>query len=346
LIYDLLNGSIDNINHKKNESVEDYRPYIESIKWDENDQRNSDVALLIGFNPNIGHFYHNELSGLHNLIVSGDIKYINKIICYKHIPIQLSEFIKSIGQDITVTNYTNDKQLIEDVKNSGFAIRVTDSVPSQRLATDLINFSYKYIKRKPPQYSEGVVSILFTVRTGRRRLLNQSEVFVDAIKLLIATYGKVLIIFDGVTAVNWQDISALVAEEEVIIGKVMDAFVSSNDVFFESIIGHSLEQKISVISQCDFAITVKGNGLLPTVQWIANIPAFVHGNSTDLGIFWETSLGEDLLRPFVVSPSVVQDASLNQIITAGTWSERQLDSYHIAPTDFVSQLSMFLQLQH
>ena len=215
-----------------------------------------------------------------------------------------------------------------------------------QLATDLINYSDIYFKRKPPHYSEGVVSILFTVRTGRRRLLNQSEVFVDAIKLLIATFGKVLIIFDGVTAVKWQDISSLVAEEEVIVAKVTEAFVSSTDVFFESIIGRSLEQKISVISQCDFAITVKGNGLLPTVQWIANIPAFVHGNSTDLGIFWETSLGEDLLRPFVVSPSVVQDASSAQIITAGTWSERQLDSYHITPTDFVNQLSMFLQLQH
>lgn len=345
LIYDINNRTIANINHKQNENIEEFRPYLESLHWSENGKRNDDVALLIGFNANIGHFYHNELSALHNLYLTGDIKYIDRIICYKYVPIKLKEYINFLNKNILIHEFLSDKDTIDDVNNCRLALRITDLTVSKSLATSLINFSRENFTYAPFQRSSASVRVLFTIRTGRRRLLNQIEIFIEAIKLLQVTFGRILIIFDGITAVNWQDISRFVQEEESVASQVIQAFAASNNIEFETIIGKTLEQKIVVISQCDFAITVKGNGLLPTVQWIANIPTFVHGNSTDLGIFWEASLGEDLERPFVLSPSVVQDGSSKLPITAGTWSDRQVDSYQVPIADFLSQLSIFLRLQ-
>lgn len=346
LIYDLQSGSITSTKHRMTVNGEDYRPYIESVIWRDDDELPNDgVALLIGCNRNIGHFFHNELSALHNLFLTGDIKYVDKILCYQHVPFNLNSFIKFLKIDIPVHQFTTEDNLIDGVNNCKFVLRVTDVTVSQRLATDLINYSQENLSCTLFDTSLGFIRILFTIRTGRRILLNQVELYISAIRLLNKNFGKVLIIFDGVTDVGGQDISKLIEDETHLTTQIVQCFRDHSDVAFESIIGKSMEEKIWVINQCDLAITVKGNGLLPTVQWVANVPTFVHGNTTDMGVFFETDIGEDLFRPFVISPSVVQDSSSKQVVIAHEWSERHVDSYYISEEDFLSQLSIFLKLQ-
>jgi len=346
LMYDLQSGSITNTNHKRGESAEDYRPYIESITWrSELESRGEGVALLVGFNRNIGHFFHNELSALHNLFLTGDIKYVDKILCYQHVPFHLKKFVEFLKITVPVHEFTTENNLIEDINNCKFALRVTDTTVSTQLANDLINYSQESFPLTVSAAHMGFIRALFTVRTGRRVLSNQIELFISAIKLLSDKFGKILIIFDGVTDVGGQDIGKLIEDEIQITKQIVQHFHEHSNVSFDTIIGKLMEEKIGVISQCDFAVTVKGNGLLPTIQWVANIPTFVHGNSTDLGIFWETDIGEDLHRPFVISPSIVQDSSSKQVVISGEWSERQVDSYYISEVVFLSQLSIFLEMQ-
>jgi hypothetical protein len=329
-----------------NEDIDNYKIYLDSLNWNDGIAIEDSKCLLIGFNSNIAHFFHNELSALHNLCLSNDIKNIDKIICGAYIPFDLPKFLLFLGISVKVEPYQNEQVLFEQVSKSRFVVRVTDITFSKKLSNDLIRFGHTSVGATKLTSAQDVCKILITIRTGRRRLLNITEILVAAIRFLNNYLGKILVIFDGVTSVSYHDTSDLVRAESNIVNDVIEGVNAGPEVSYESIIGQSLEEKIVAINQCDFAITNMGNGFLPTIQWISDIPSFVHGNSTELGIFWDTNLGEDLKRPFVISPRVVKDSSLNTALVAGQWEGRQDDSYRIDTIDFLDQLSIFLTLKY
>jgi hypothetical protein len=345
LIYDVSGKILFNTGQMRGLNVENFRPYLELIDWKNVVSATDRGALLIGFNSNIGHFYHNELTALHHIIKSNDIKNFDKVICFRHIPLNIRKFIKSLNSDIEVEDFSSDMQFVASVDSCKFALRVTDCTVSKQLANDLIAYS----NLEPPKISfenrRDFVKVVISIRTGRRQLLNQVEVFKDAVKLLYKTFRKVIVVFDGITKVQNQDITNFYDEENNIVDQILEGIEITNDLQFEKIIGFTFEEKIAIVNQCDFAITVKGNGIHPIIQWIANLPSFVHGNSTDLGVVYESNLGEDLDMPFVVSPTIVEDTSLTEIVVAGAWSGRQVDSYRIESDKFIKQLSIFLSYQ-
>ena len=282
------------------------------------------LAVITGLEPNIGHHFHNELSGLYRIAASGILRpAVGLAGPHDHYG-ALSLF--GLGADIL--KFGSATELTDLVLREGlFAIWPSDFAAQRGLAEGLLAQARRLPRSQRMEAALATVAaadlvIVIGLRSRRRVWLNGPAGLADILGRLEhrtadwPTASRIAVIFDGFTRTG----SGGVEEEEFIAREnaEIETLRSRPDFAFGgpviSAVGMTLYEKALLFSRADFAVCPKGNGHLPTLSWVTRTPAIVHSNSFEIGAAaGENAICDDAAPSIVMDRGAVMDILLPHV---------------------------------
>jgi hypothetical protein len=266
-------------------------------------------VMVSGLNPNIGHQYHNELAALETL--DGRLAGVSTVLG----PHDYFDLAVLHGLDPTSTQRCGPHEVGEYCLARGLSPFWPSTVGAP---ASLGRRVIAWAERRAAHVAEemrlalgsGKKAILFMLRSNRRVWLSQREGVLAAITQLARRHRVTHFMLDGVTATNHGDPHerAWIEAEHDIAEDLRRSLGDMPNLVIVSLVGRSIEEKIVAHGFVSFAVAPKGNGALPSLSWIHNIPLIEHGNAFDLPqAMVETKYREDALLPLLVDRDAIID---------------------------------------
>jgi hypothetical protein len=265
-------------------------------------QRPASPALSFGVIQNIGHHYHNELSGLWHIrerlspklpIVLGRFDYYDATrlpeVAAKRSPLYPA---------------TGERASLLCLERGWSPFRALDVAAPSALAAAVS----QHLAPADPAAPASEPAVLFMLRSNRRVWRSQSQQLPLLIRHLAERHGIRRILLDGVTltAPGDRDEAAwIAAEQSIAAGIIAD---TAGVARVESIIGLPAAEKLRRHRAVILGIAPKGNGLVPNLQWIRNLLCIVHGNAQDIRFApYEATYRDDATLPLLVDRDGILD---------------------------------------
>lgn len=320
------------------ETFERYRAQKDTRLMEEGNN-SIDTILLSGVSENIGHRYHNELSAIHGWFI------IEKVP-NSSMRLRLAEpDIMEIGElaqghiDIDEIQFDPNMPIISSGNGEPFIWLPMDSAAPRSLANTIKGLSLT--KSVNLMHQTHAIRCLFTLRLGRRRLDNLPDIIFATIRQLSKGKRFVELIFDGMTRITSDDYEAdLIKQEKAFVSRIKSKLVEENvyNVLVHDIIGETFMDKVGFSADIDVAIAPKGNGYLPILPWIHNIPTLIYTHMFDvLSVFDETRYRND-----AILPSVIDMQAVDQSVDISSFETRTDGTLCISVTSFEEALSKHL----
>ncbi len=274
--YQTIKTSISNLKSSLISSYQNVQNYVQN-------QSEKHLVFDIGFNKNFGHYYWNELSGIlylqHNDILEkipkflvGDKDFFNVGGVFPEIPSH------------KITKLANTDELFQTIlDNNYFAVQVNDLFISQELADRVTQFSREKCSENPEflqevERAKKHFPLLCIQIRSSRTWVSQVEGNANIIKKLAEDFPNLGVVFDGWGRQEVEDTLAesMIAKEKDIMNQII-AQTQPNIMTYYTI-GKSMYEKVIFLNSIDLYLAPCGSGLT-TVQWIANKPGVLHGNT-------------------------------------------------------------------
>ncbi|MEZ2238911.1 tetratricopeptide repeat protein [Microcoleus sp.] len=248
-------------------------------------QNESEKKLIfdIGFNKNFGHHYWNELSGILYLQQNDILEKIPKFLVGDKDFFNVGGVFPEIPSH-KITKLANTDELFQTIlDNNYFAVQVNELFMSQKLADRVTQFSLKKCSENPEfleevERAKKYFPLLCIQIRSSRTWVSQVEGNANIIKKLAEEFPNLGVVFDGWARQEVEDTLAesMIAKEKDIMNQII-AQTQPNIMTYYTI-GKSMYEKVIFLNSIDIYLAPCGSGLT-TVQWIANKPGVLHGNT-------------------------------------------------------------------
>lgn len=246
------------------------------------------VSYMIGFVPNIGHTYWNDISGFNFLREMNLLEYIDTFIIGPYDYYNVGNYLKNNNFKIIKTN---DITKVNVLLNNNLLVKYSDWYMSESLKEFVVNINpfndvnelnqITYVK------NNYYPIITFNLRAVYRNIHNQEEYFSNIINNLLVIYPKLYIIFDGFTInsnVNLDlygsegvksDLNKLNTSYNAVVNKIISMINKKN---YTSLIGSSVNRVFKWLDISTYGLMQLGAGSY-LYTWIMNKKALYIGRN-------------------------------------------------------------------
>ena len=282
------------VNELKSGAVSFWREF-QSYTSSENIKK--EVAAVVGWLNNLGHYFWNDLTGIQHLSENGTLPKVDKYLIRDCNFLEVGDIFPEIPPN-DIVRISDRWNLFRTILNNHYtAIRLTDMVVKEQLATRIYQAS---VKKCSPSFLEAVEEakthfplLWINIRSHNKVWKSQVEGYANIINNLSQNYPDLAVVFDGFsTEKNTVDqISALVTPT----------------VKFYDALDCAIHETIVWAHAIDFYIVVIGSGLT-LVTWIANKPGVTHGNIVHCeSSGWWASIRENAVSPIFIPVDCIVD---------------------------------------
>jgi hypothetical protein len=283
-----------------------------------------ELVAAQGFYPNLGHYLWNDVTGIQYLYDNGILNKISKFLMGPHEYLKVADIFAEIPPDKIVKIPDNLSVFKTILENNYFAVRATDYVITQGLATRIFE---AYRKKCSKTFLEEVDRskkhfplICFQIRTHNRVWLSQVEGIANIITSLYPDFPNMGVVFEGFsrpereelnkdvkkTDYTW-DLEKMIESENAVVDKIRTLIPP--DICIYSAIGCMIYETIVWDHAMDMFIAPGGSGLT-FISWIANKPGVIHGNReacvSNAQRYWIESR-ENIVPPVCISLEYIVD---------------------------------------
>jgi len=254
----------------------------QSLKYISKPQKKGVVAIL-GLLTNIGHYFWNELTGLHFLSDNGLLHKLDKILIEPNEYFNVADSFPEIADKII--RIADKKSMFKTIiENNYLAVRVNDVFVREKLATRIYDGS---LKRCSPKFLAEVERaknkhfplLWFGLRSDNKSWVSQVEGIVNIIKKLAVDFPNIGVVFDGWSQIEREDERGelMIARDKATEQEILE--ILPPDIQTYSTIGSMSYEKVIWAYAIDlYVIPLSSGGT--AVSWMANKPGVVHANSS------------------------------------------------------------------
>jgi hypothetical protein len=259
--------------------------------------RKTKSAIYSGGISNLGHYFWNEVQGLHNAKNEGIIDHISNAVLYKHQYIELEKLFPEFAfMEVSKPLNTNEV-FVNCIERALFCIHPTAFSMTPECASLVRNTSWALTNQEQKQIINDVdfagIKIWFNLRSHNKVWVNQVEGATIICEYLLDKYNNVTLVLDGL-----PECKNLVNEIETNLqGKVKIVDGTST----------TLANSISWASNVDLYIATIGSGLAINT-WIAEKNGVAHSERTHLGQLemWK-DVRQDIHLPLVPKRTQIEE---------------------------------------
>ena len=253
----------------------------EVISYLSNPQK--EVAAILGFFSNIGHYTWNDLTGIQYLHERGLLNNIDKFIVGSMEYFNISDIWQENIPPNKRIQVKDPQNLFKTVLiNNCFTFRITDLLIKEDLANRISKGSYQRCSQEFLQQIEiakqNFPLVCFQIRLHIRFWLSQVEGIAKIINELSKDYPNLGVVFDGWsrTEIDSPGDNEMIALENGEVAKIIDRLDARSKIY--NAIGCKTYEKVLWAQAVDTYIAPSGSGLT-FLSTIANKMGIVHGDS-------------------------------------------------------------------
>ncbi|MEG3866135.1 tetratricopeptide repeat protein [Microcoleus sp. Z1_B2] len=268
------------------------------------------VACVSGILSNIGHYFWNEVSGIHDLYENGNLPKVDKFLVGSNEYLRMSYIFPEEIPETKVERLSDDWSIFQTIlKNNYMALRSAGVLVKDQLADKIYLGSQKRCSPdflKIVEESQSYFPLVWIgIRTNQRVWKSQTQGIVNIIRSLYADFPNMAVVLDGWSRIERDDYyGGLMIDTERPIANEILAMIPSQVKIYD-IIGSLSYEKVVWGYAVDTWIASLGSGNAFTT-WIANKPGVGLGNKE-----FCTKVKADLLgRENIVMPITVPDEAI------------------------------------
>jgi hypothetical protein len=235
----------------------------------ENKTGSERIALQIGFHPNLGHYFWQEITGLQRILELYGTNSFDCILCGKYSRLRLDKLFPAIPSKKLITLDSSDsRELYEYTRNlSANIIRPVGCELNDYVRGNIYSYCQSELSSKKLCYINEVTSdfnfIWFNLRNHNKSWGGQVNGIIQIAKEMNKRYKNVGVLIDGFN------------DTESIASAIMEQI--PNEIYVVNTIGCSFVESIVWANKVKTFCSVLGSGLVIN-SWLANGRGFSHGN--------------------------------------------------------------------
>lgn len=335
----------------------------------ENPPLTRSTAIIGNIFYHIGHCLINELTGLDNLVRSGDINHIDHILYLdgsEPIYGDIKDIFPELNHKLIPSDFMSDDFACICLTKGIFLFRITGRFVSRNLAQRIIKYSYDVVRESGSLLIQNntidmtEIICLVGLRFENRHALNIRDILINTVQHLTTRYTKVTLVFDGHNRTNTKHVRVVSSLEEFsneeclnreykIVKEIQDSLLDTPKVEIISLIDCSVAASVIWATKANFGIAFWGAGLAKS-RWIANLPTFIItsaynlANLTDKMIYSSEEFMENPSISAFASADIVHDCSDEPILIGEIQPENAL--FEVNLQGYEKELSLFLDTLH
>lgn len=282
------------VNELKSGAVSFWREFKSYISSNESKR---EVAAVVGWLDNLGHYFWNDLSGIQHLSENGTLPKVDKYLIRNCNFLEVGDIFPEIPAN-DIVRISDRWSLFKTIlDNQYMAVRLTEMVVKEQLASRIYEASVKKCSQSFLQEMEEAKThfplLWINIRSHNKVWSSQVEGYANIINNLSEDYPNLALVFDGFsTEKNTVEQILALVPPTVKHYNALDCAIHETIVWAHAI---------------DVYIVVIGSGLT-LVTWLANKPGVTHGNTVHSeSSGWWANVRENAVPPVFLPVECIVD---------------------------------------
>ncbi|MEG4967530.1 tetratricopeptide repeat protein [Microcoleus sp. B6-A1] len=299
-VHNTLEGIVNRLKSSMVSYWQDVKSYITSGEV-------KPVVSVSGILGNIGHYFWNEVSGIHDLYENGNLAKVDKFLVGCHEYFKISDIFPEEIPESKVIRLSDGWSIFKAIlQNNYMAVRSAGILVKDKLADKIYEGS---IRRSSPAFLQQVEKakqhfplLWIGIRTNQRVWVSQTEGIANIINSLYVDFPSMAVVLDGWSRIERDDYygGTMIESERPIADQILSMIPPEVKIY--DIIGGISYEKVVWGYNVDTYVTSLGSGNA-FVTWIANKPGVGLGNKE-----FCVRVRPDLLgRENIVMPNTIPD---------------------------------------
>ncbi|MEG3881163.1 tetratricopeptide repeat protein [Microcoleus sp. herbarium7] len=282
------------VNELKSGAVSFWREFKSYISSNESKR---EVAAVVGWLDNLGHYFWNDLTGIQHLSENGTLPKVDKYLIRNCNFLEVGDIFPEIPAN-DIVRISDRWSLFKTIlDNQYMAVRLTEMVVKEKLASRIYEASLKKCSQSFLQEVEKAKThfplLWINIRSHNKVWSSQVEGYANIINNLYQDYPNLGLVFDGFST------------EKNTVEQIL-ALVPPTVKFYNAL-DCAIHETIVWAHAINVYIVVIGSGLT-LVTWLANKPGVAHGNTVHSeSSGWWANVRENAVPPVFIPVECIVD---------------------------------------
>jgi|GEM_PF-593623 len=282
------------VNELKSGAVSFWREFQSYISSNESKR---EVAGVVGWLNNLGHYFWNDLTGIQHLYENGTFPKVDKYLIRDCNFLEVGDIFPEIPAN-NIVRISDRWSLFKTILDNHYmAVRLTEMVVKEQLASRIYEASLKKCSQSFLQEVEKAKThfplLWINIRSHNKVWSSQVEGYANMINNLYQDYPNLGLVFDGFSTEK-NTVEQILA----LVPPTVKFYNALDCAIYETIVwAHAIDVYIVVI----------GSGLT-LVTWLANKPGVAHGNTVHSeSSGWWANVRENAVPPVFIPVECIVD---------------------------------------
>lgn len=268
----------------------------------------TEVAAVIG-NDNMGHFFWNDLAGLHQAAEAGLATRIAEVVKLDRQYAEVERVFPELADTPSRYLDSEDGAFLHAVERGLLPVRFTDSTITDGFAARVASAAVRHAANLPPDAAPRPL-IWINLRAHNKVWRSQAEGYANILNALADEHGAASALLDG-----WSDCAAIA---EDIRGRVRPEVTLYDGLSF------SLYDSLAWAQAVDAYVCAIGSGLV-MLSWLADRPGVAHGEQAHMQqMAWWPDVRPTARAPLTPELSQITDVGSGPLGT-GFYADYEID---------------------